>query len=397
MKYLIIGSGVAGTTAASYIRDQDSEGDIAVVTEESIPFYSRIRLIDYLAKEVNTKDIVIKDDEWYRKKNITLLLNTYISDIDKEKKCIVTPKGEIFPYDKLLLATGGFSFIPPVPGFDKQGVFSLRDIKDADEILRYSEGKKRVIMIGGGVLGLEAANSLRKIGHEVSIIEFFPRLLPRQMDPDGAAILKKQMEGMGFTFHLDTKSKEVVGEERAEGVLCEDGRTIYGDMIIISAGIRPRAELAQKAGLHIQKGIVVNDRMETNISDVYAAGDLIEHRDMFYGVWPAAEKQGKTAGINMAGGDASYEGTIMSNVLKVVGIDLASAGDIDAEGKHRSHIQKDEERYTYKKLVIKDGIVSGCILYGDITGYRKILNAISEKKPIEDMKELLQSIKFSVT
>ncbi len=397
MKYAIIGNGVAGTTAASFISDLDSEGEITIVTEESIPFYSRIRLIEYLAKEADAEDIIIRSDEWYKSKNINLHLNTYISDIDKEKKCIVTGKGTVFTYDKLLLATGGISFMPPIPGSDKKGVFSLRNIKDANDILSYSEDKKKVVLIGGGVLGLEAGNSLRKIGHDVSVIEVFPRLLPRQMDPDGAAILKKQMEHMGFTFYLDTKSKEVTGGDRAEGVLLEDGRTIYGDVIIVSAGIRPRAELAKKSGLNIQKGIVVNDRMETEIPDIYAAGDLIEHRDMFYGVWPAAEKQGEIAGINMAGGDVSYEGTIMSNVLKVAGIELASAGDIDTEGKHDSLIQKDEDAYTYKKIVIKDQVVSGVILYGDISGYRKILKAITEKKKIQDMKEILKNINFSVS
>lgn len=395
MRYVIVGNGVAGTTAASFIRDLDSEGEITVVTEEALPFYSRIRLIEYLSKEAYAADIIIRDDEWYKSKKINLFLNTNVSDIDTEKKSIMTEKGEKLPYDKLLLATGGISYIPPIPGAEKKGVFSLRNIEDANSILSYSEDKRNVVLIGGGVLGLEAGNSMRKTGHEVSVIEFFPRLLPRQMDPDGAAILKKQMERMGFTFYLDTKSKEVIGADRAEGVLLEDGRTIFGDVIIVSAGIRPRTELAKKAGLDIQKGIVVNDRMETNMPDIYAAGDLIEHRNVLYGVWPAAEKQGEIAGVNMAGGDASYAGTIPSNVLKVVGIELASAGDIDAEGKHEAVVQKDEDRYTYKKLVIKDQIVSGCILYGDISGYKKILKGIAEKRKVADMAEELKTLKFS--
>jgi nitrite reductase (NADH) large subunit len=397
MRYVIIGNGVAGTTAASFLRDLDTEGHITVVTEESIPFYSRIRLIEYLSKEADAEDIIMKDDEWYNRKNIKVLLNTYISDIDREKKCIATNKGESLPYDRLLLATGGISFIPPIPGSEKKGVFSLRNIRDADEILSYTEDKRKVVIIGGGVLGLEAGNSLRKTGHEVSVIEFFPRLLPRQMDPDGASILKKQMERMGFTFYLNTKSKEIIGDDRAEGVLFEDGRTISGDAIIISAGIRPRAELVKKLGLNIQKGIVVNDRMETSIPDIYAAGDLIEHRDIFYGVWPAAEKQGEIAGINMAEGNASYEGTVISNVLKVVGINLASAGDIDAEGQYNAIVQKDEARYTYKKLVIKDNVLSGCILYGDISGYRNILKAVAGRRNIEDMEEVLKKYNFSIS
>jgi nitrite reductase (NADH) large subunit len=160
--------------------------------------------------------------------------------------------------------------------------------------------------------------------------------------------------------------------------------------VIISAGVRPRAELANKLGLTIDKGVVVNDRMETEIEGIYAAGDLIEHRERFYGIWPAAQKQGEVAGTNMAGGDAVYEGTTMSNVLKVVGVDLAAAGDIDADGEFDSIVKKDREKYVYKKLVIKNGILSGCILYGDISGYQKILKAINEKIDVSGVKGSLE-------
>ncbi|MDH4027360.1 MAG: FAD-dependent oxidoreductase [Nitrospirota bacterium] len=387
MRYIIIGSGVAGITVASQIRKHDAGGEITLLSEEAVPFYSRIRLIEYLAKEASENDIIIYKDEWYKKNNIRVLLNTRVTGIDKVRKLALTEKGDALPYDKLLLATGGVSFSPPIPGSDKQGVFTLRTIRDANEIMRYAEGKKRVVLIGGGVLGLEAGNSLRKTGHDITVVEFFPRLLPRQMDPAGAAILRSQMEGMGFTFYLDAKTKEITGAGSADGLLLEDGRPVSADMIIISAGIRPRAELAGQLGLTVKKGIVVNDRMETEVPDIYAAGDPVEHRESFYGIWPAAQKQGEVAGINMAGGNAVYEGTTMSNVLKVVGIDLAAAGDIDAEGRYESIISKDEKRHIYRKLVIKDKILSGCILYGDISGYKNILKAIAEKSNIEEIRK----------
>lgn len=390
MKYIIIGNGVAGTTAATRIRELDSRGEITVLTDETIPFYSRIRLIAYLAKEATEKDIILHKKDWYDRNRIKLLLGHPVSDIDKEEKRVLTAAGESFHYDKLLLATGGFSFVPPIPGSDKEGVFACRSIKDAKEIIKYLEDKRKVILIGGGVLGLEAGNSLRKTGHEVTVVEFFPRLLPRQMDFEGAEILKAQMENMGFVFYLGAKSKEILGGEKVEGLVLEDETEIDGDSIIISAGMRPQAELAEKLGLTIKKGVVVNDRMETDIPDIYAAGDLIEHRDRFYGIWHAAQKQGEVAGINMAGGYAVYEGTTMSNVLKVVGIDVAAAGDIDAEGQHESIIQKDKEKYVYKKLVVIDKILSGCTLYGDISEYQKILKAIMEKRNIEYMREDLK-------
>ncbi|UCF87398.1 MAG: NAD(P)/FAD-dependent oxidoreductase, partial [Nitrospiraceae bacterium] len=362
MKYVIIGNGVAGTTAASNIRKLDSCGEITILTDEALPFYSRIRLIDYLAGEIDEKGLVINKDDWYEKHNINLLLKTPVSEIDKDKKQVITVSGERLEYDRLLIATGGFSFIPPIAGAEKKGVFTLRTLKDAQELIQYAGEKKNVLLIGGGVLGLEAGNSLRKRRHRITVVEFFPRLLPRQMDPDGAEVLKSQMEDMGFTFYLGAKSKEILGKKSATGLLLEDGTWIDADLIIISAGVRPQAELAKNMGMTLKKGLLVNDRMETEIKDIFAAGDVIEHNERFYGIWPAAQKQGEIAGINMGGGNARYEGTTMSNVLKVVGIDLAAAGDIDADGRVESVIHKDKEKYTYKKLVIKNDILSGCIL-----------------------------------
>ena len=390
MNYIIIGNGVAGTAAASQIRKTDQKGEITILTDEAFPFYSRIKLIDYLALEADEKALVIYKDEWYKKNNIKLLLNTPVSDIDKNKKQVIITNGQSLQYDRLLLSTGGTSFIPPITGSDKQGVFTLRTLKDANDIINYSKGVKEALLIGGGVLGLEAGNSLRKTGHKVSVVEYFPRLLPRQMDPEGAEILKTQMENMGFTFYLGARSKEITGDDRVTGLILDDGRKIDCGLIIISAGIRPQAELGKKIGIKINRGLPVNDRMETEIKDIYAAGDLIEHRGMFYGIWPAAQKQGETAGINMAGGNAVYDGTTMSNVLKVVGIDLAAAGDIDAEGKSGSIVKKDNEKYIYKKLVIKDNVISGCILYGDISDYRKILRAIDEKRNITGIRNDLE-------
>lgn len=395
MKYLIIGNGVAGTAAAENIRKLDRDGEITILTEEGTPFYSRIRLIEYLAGEAQEKDIVIHAKEWFEKNNIGLHLDSHVSLIDSEAKEAVTSTGERFSYERLLLATGGISFIPPITGSDKKGVFALRNIRDADNIIGFAEGKKKIVLIGGGVLGLEAANSLRKRGYEISVVEFFPRLLPRQMDTEGAEVLKAQMESMGFTFYLGAKTKEIAGDKQVTGVLLEDGTMIDSGLVIVSAGVRAQAELAGKLGLTVNKGIAVNDRMETEKEGVFAAGDVIEHRDMFYGIWPAAQKQGEIAGTNMAGGDTSYEGTTMSNVLKVAGIDLASAGDIDAEGEYDSITHRDSDNFIYKKLVIKDNLLAGCILYGDITGYRKVLKAIDEKRDVSGIKDKLEKWDFS--
>jgi nitrite reductase (NADH) large subunit len=385
-RHVIVGNGVAGTTAAEQIRSLDGQGEIDIFSHESTPFYTRLRLPEYLAGQVEKEKLILKKDQWYQEKAIHLHLDEPVEDLDPQKKEIRT-KGGTYLYDRLLLATGSHSFIPPIKGVEKPGVFSLRSIEDAGSIRDYALGSKRAVLIGGGVLGLEAGNALRRLGLEVVVVEFFPRLLPRQMDLSGAALLQKQMEVMGFRFYLGAKSQEILGEDRPEGVLLEGGDTIPCDVVLVSAGIRPNLELAKKLDLEIDKGVLVNDRLETKTADIHAAGDLIQHRGVFYGIWSASETQGKVAGTNMAGGHAQYEGTVMSNRLKVVGIDLVSAGEIDVDGNLEAVTTKDDEKYIYRKVVVKDDTIVGCILLGDITGNREILKAMENRMKIGALKE----------
>jgi nitrite reductase (NADH) large subunit len=390
VRYIIIGNGVAGTSAAAHIRKIDSNGQITILSEEAYPFYTKIRLPEFLSGEVDEQKLIIRKSEWYRELKIELLLDTGVSGIDIDKKTVLTAGGNM-AYDRLLLATGGISFVPPIPGADRKGVFTLRTLADAIAIRAFAQpANKRVLLIGGGVLGLEAGNGLRKAGHTITVAEVFPRLLPRQMDHDGASILQSRMEQLGFQFYLGAQSKEIIGNDAAEGLILNDGTCITCDMVIISAGVRPNAVLAKALGLKIEKGVIVNDRMSTGIPDVYAAGDLIQHNAVFYGLWPAAEKQGAIAGINMAGGDAVYHGTTISNRLKVIGINLVAAGDIDADGKKKSIVLKDRDSFIYKKLVLDQNSITGTILYGDITDSRKILNAIENRTDISGMKKDLE-------
>jgi len=390
MKYIIIGNGVAGTTAAINIRKIDHEGEITILSDEAYPFYSRIRLMEYISGDVDESGLVIYKDAWDEKNNIKLLLNTPVSEIDKNKKEVITSSEHIVKYDRLLVATGGLSSVPPISGSDKKGVFTLRTLKDAIEIKKYAEQSKKVVLIGGGVLGLEVGNSLRKIGHSVFVVEFFPRLLPRQMDTEGAEILKTQMEKMGFAFFLGAKTREMTGDQKVKSVILDNGTIIDCDMVIISAGVKPNVELADKLGIKCNKGIPVNDRLETEINDIYAAGDVAEHRGICYGIWPAAEEQGKIAGINMAGDSAIYTGTLPSNILKIAGINLISAGNIDPDKNLEAIVQKGSSNFIYKKLVIKDNCIVGCILYGNIDNWKKIKKAMDEKKDISPIKTDLE-------
>ncbi|MFH0788784.1 MAG: FAD-dependent oxidoreductase [Pseudomonadota bacterium] len=389
MNYIIIGNGVAGTTAATAIRKEDPAGEITIFSDEAYPFYSRIRLMEYLAGEVDIQKLQIHSDNWYESQRIKLVLNTKIGDIDKNRKEVVAQSGERQTYDKLLLAAGSTSFVPPIKGAEKKGVFTLRSIKDAQAIKTFAAGKTRVLLIGGGLLGLEVGNSLRKTGLLVSVAEFFPRLLPRQTDPACAALLQARLEQMGLTFYLGVASKEILGDDQTNGLLLEDGRRIETDLIIISAGVRPSLELGQKLGLKMGKAIPVSDQMETEIPDIYAAGDGIEHKGLVYGIWPASEKQGEVAGLNMAGKKTAYTGTTFSNQLKVAGIDLLAAGDIDPDGKLEAFIDQNQETGTYRKLVLKEDRLVGCLLFGTLAGRKQILKALDEKKDISAIKNRL--------
>jgi nitrite reductase (NADH) large subunit len=392
--YLIIGNGVAGNAAAENIRKFDPKGKIAIFSKEDRPFYYVPALPEYVAGDKQADKIIIHPQAWYDQHRIDLHLSTTVTKIDAGQKFVETDKGERFTFDKLLLATGGKSFIPPMKGADSPKVFTLKTLADADRIKEAAGQAKTAVLIGGGLLGLEAGNGLRKIGLKIIVVEFFPRLLPRQMDVTGAGILQSQMEDMGFTFHLGAITEEIVSTPDGLLVCLKGGEKIAGDLVLISAGVRPDLSLAQALGLEMDKGVKVDDTMKTSRDNVYAAGDLIEHRGRPYGIWPAALEQGKVAGAAMAGHEVKYEGTLPSNVLKVVGIDLVAAGDIDADGKLEAFVHQDKIKKTYRKLVIQDNCLVGAILLGDIRGNAEIQAAIKKKQDISRLKSELAKPDF---
>ena len=390
--YLIIGNGVAGTSAAEGIRKLDKEGKITIITEEVLPFYYRLRLNEYLAGDIDEQSLIAKGDQWYKDLAIDLILNTRVIGADPGKKLVVAENDLTFPYDRLLIATGSHSFVPPITGSDKTGVFALRSILDARNISSYVKNIEDIVLIGGGLLGLEAGNSLRKLGKKVTVVEFFPRLLPRQLDLNGAKRLQDTMENMGFSFRLGAKTSEITGKDNVTGVMLEGGEQLPAGMVIISAGVRPNMELAEPLDLLCDKGIHVDEHLKTNQDNIFAAGDVAEFRGMPYGIWPAALEQGRIAGTTMANGGADYQGTTMANTLKVVGIDLASAGNIDAEGEFESKVVTDEQ--VYKKLVIEKDRIIGCIMLGNTTGFNKITKIMLAKKNVSQIKENILSEDF---
>ncbi len=391
--YVIIGNGVAGTTAAENIRKLDPKGSITILTDEDLPFYYRIRLTDYISGELAEHDLLAKKERWFEDNNIELIVKTRVMGADPKEKIVFTGDKQKHSYGTLLLATGSHSFIPPINGSEKSGVFALRNIQDARTISVWTNEVDDSVLIGGGLLGLEAGNALRKLGRKVTVVEFFPRLLPRQLDTEGAKLLQETMEDMGFFFRLGAKTQEITGNSRVAGVILEGGEVIPAGMVLISAGVRPNLELAEPLGLEIDKGIKVNELLQTNQPYVYAAGDVAEFRGVPYGIWPAAMEQGKIAGSNMAGENMTYNGTTMVNTLKVVGIDLASAGNIDADDEFESKLVKGKG--IYKKIVLNEGEIIGCIMLGDTGGFNKVTRAMARGQDVHEIGDLLFSLGFN--
>ncbi len=398
MNYLIIGNGVAGTEAAKAIRQRDTQAEIMMFTQEHYPFYSRPRLPELLAKEVAVEEIFVYKREWYHKNKFLLYLNGTVKSIDVKNQRITLTDKSNFTYGKLLLDTGSSGILPPIDGINTaEGVFTLRTVEDVLTITKRAACAKTVTLIGGGLLGLEAGNGLRKLGLSVTVVEFFDRLLPRQLDAEGAAILQKHMEGMGLKFILGAQSKSIKDAGATKILELKDGRVFESNFILVSAGIRPNISLAQETGISVNKGIIVNDRMETNTPNVYAAGDVAEHKGRIYGIWPAAQRQGVIAGINMAGGSETYAGTVPSTSLKVAGIHLTSMGDITAEDKSVEQVKaKNPDKNIYKKLFTKDGKIIGAIFLGDTKHALEIGQLMEKKTDVSKFKDTILEADFDI-
>ncbi|OQY06220.1 MAG: hypothetical protein B6I22_05830 [Desulfobacteraceae bacterium 4572_123] len=371
--YLIIGNGVAGTTAAETIRKNDPHGEITLLAREHLPFYSRIRLPEYAAGKIPEDALIIKNLAWHESNRIRLYTNTQATSIDFQKKQVMTAAGESFAWDKLLLATGSHSFIPPVQGSKKNRVFALRNVEDAQRLLELGDTVTDVVIIGGGLLGLEAGAHILDAGKKVTVVEFFNRLLPRQLDNEGSAKLQKLMETMGFSFRLEEATEAIIGnDDRVEAVKLKSGTILRADAVLFATGVRSTLDLVAASDIEADQGIIVNERMETNIADVYAAGDVALFNGINYCIWPEAADQGRVAGIAMTGGDISYVGRPPSNKLKVAGIALASAGNIDTDNIHDNEIVSTKS--VYKKLVRDDkGKLIGCIMIGDTKAFNTLV------------------------
>lgn len=403
MRVIVIGNNVAGTTVAKAMRDSDPEVTIDIYSDETTPYYPRPRLIDFLEGKVTGNALAFYPLEWYDAHGIGIHLGHRVEKIDRQSKKILA-QGRWEQYDKLVLATGSHAFVPPFLGLPKDNVFTLRTLADARRIKERAAGSARMIVIGGGLLGLETARAVCSAFPklDITILESGEHLLGRQLDHEGASILRGWIEGTGAKVLVGAETAEILGSSReAEGVLLKDGRKIEGDMIVVSVGTRANTELAVAAGLKVNKGIVVDSSLKTADEAIFALGDAAEFNGQVWAMIPPALEEARIAAkkvLGQAGPD--YTGTIPSNTLKVAGFDLTSIGmtkfahETPEAGVEEIRVVT-PDRSVYKKFVLQDGRMIGAILLGTKKETVKVARLIKEGTPVGNMKDRLSDPSYT--
>ena len=387
MKIVIVGNGLAGTLAAKTARELDPEAGIEIFAEEKYAYYPRPNLIEFLAGRLPYEKLFAFPEDWNVRQRIDVHLGAKVAKIRPDERTVETGSGGVFPYDALLLASGARAAVPPLTGSGLKGVFVLRTLDDALAILDHLRTHAHVAVLGGGLLGLEIARAIRGRGAEVSVVEFFDRLLPRQLDPAAAGILKHQIEKTGISVRLGAVSREILGAAEVRGIRFESGDEVEADLVVIAAGVKPELALAKDAGLTVERGIVVDDRLRTSRPEIFAAGDVAEHQGRVYGIIPASFEQARAAAGNMLGMDMPYSGTVPSNTLRVAGLYVTSAGEVNPEARgHEVLVRSVPEDGLYKKIVLKEGRLVGAIWMGTKKGALEIGRFVALKKDVESRK-----------
>lgn len=338
---------------------------VAVIGDEPRLAYNRVLLSSVLAGETGSHEIELKPAEWWRDRGVTVRCGARVTAIDTGRRELKIAGEESVAYSRLVLATGSTPLRIGVPGADLPGVHTFRDTRDVDLLLSLAAAKKRVVVIGGGLLGLEAAYGLVKAGAPVTLLHLMDRLMERQLDAPAADLLRTLVERKGIRVRLDASTARIQGEARVEAVELADGSYIAADAVIFAAGIRPNVALAREAGIAVNRGIVVDDVLQTAMPDVFALGECAEHRGTCYGLVEPAYEQARVLARHLAGRPASYPGSVVATNLKVSGVSVFSAGDVMGGEGSESLVLSDRRRGTYKKLVIADGHLVGAVLVGD--------------------------------
>ncbi|BFL71793.1 FAD-dependent oxidoreductase [Anaerococcus nagyae] len=382
--YLIIGNGIAGLSATEEIRKKDADAKILIVSAEKPSTYWRTRLSDLISKEFNDDDIYVKKEPWYSERHIDERLQTAVDKLDLDRNVAVLSDGEEIEYAKALLATGAHPFVPPIKNISSDGVFAIRTIDDLMNFKDYVNGKDKVVVIGGGILGLEAAYSAKLLGKKVTVIESFDYLLSRQLDQDLSQKLESTLNDMGISTYTGKNTSEILSKDgKVIGVKLDDGSTIDADAIMVQAGVRSNVEVAKNSGLEVDRGIIVDDTLQTEKENVFAAGDCAQIGNFTIGLWTSSQEMGKIAGHNMTGSNECYEKPKPFSTLMIGDTKIFSAGITSGEGIEEISSEKDGN--IYKLFKMSDQYVGG-ILWGDIKYQNDVKNIVFYHEELENTK-----------
>ncbi len=365
-RLVVIGNGMAaGRVLEELFERAPGQYRVTVFGAEPRVNYNRIMLSPVLAGEKSYEEIIIHDDDWYRRNGVHLRKGETVVTIDRDAKTVVTASGCIEPYDKLIIATGSTPIAIPVHGVTLPGVVTFRDLDDVDAMVHQAKPGRRAVVIGGGLLGLEAAAGLKTHGVEVSVVHLMPTLMERQLDPSAGYLLQRAIERKGVQVFTGANTQAILGDAKVTAVKLDDGRVIPADMVVMAVGIRPSARLAKEAALAVDRGVKVDDWMRTSDADIYAVGECVEHRGQCYGLVAPLYDMAKVVAAQLCGeSSAAYQGSVTSTKLKVSGIDLFSAGDF-SDGETDEIVLRDPSRGVYKRIVLRDNRIVGAVLFGE--------------------------------
>ncbi|GAE25175.1 nitrite reductase [Halalkalibacter wakoensis JCM 9140] len=383
---VMIGNGMAGVRVIEEILKMDREQyKITIFGNEPHPNYNRIQLSNVLQGNTTFEETIINDLQWYESNEIQLFTGEEVTQINTDEQYVISDIGRQVSYDELILATGSLPFILPIPGADKKGVIGFRDIKDCVEMIQTSKKYKKAAVIGGGLLGLEAAKGLIHLGMKVDVVHLMEHLMERQLDAVASNMLKAELETQGMNFLMEKATVELIGTDRVEGIRFKDGTEAKADLIVMAAGIKPNVKLASESGIYVNRGIVVNDFMETNVPHVYAVGECAEHREVVYGLVAPLYEQGKVLAKTLCGQkENGYKGSITGTQLKVSDIDLFSAGEIYDDPTSKSIVVHNEYEGIYKKVLIRNDRIVGIVLYGDTKDSNRLYRMLTEKQDVSE-------------
>ena len=386
---IVIGNGMAAARLVDELaRRALGRYAVAVIGEEPRLAYNRVLLSALLADEVGFDDIELRPARWWRDRGVTLRYGVRATAVDATARNVTLAGGTRLSFSKLVFATGSQPIKPDIPGMDLPGVLTFRDVDDVNAIAAAKAAGSRVVVIGGGLLGLEAAYGLAKAGARVTLLHLMDRLMERQLDHRAALMLQRAVEARGIAVRLQAQTARIVGNGKVEGVELRDGTTIAADAVVVAVGIRANAALARTAGLEVGRGIVVDDHLETNAAGVHAIGECAEHRGCCYGLVEPAYEQAQLLARRLAGERASYPGSVLATNLKVSGVNVFSAGDfLGATAEAEEIVLRDPAAGVYKKLVIAHGRLVGAVLFGDTADGLWYLDLIRTGSPVARLRD----------